>query len=543
MPPVALVTGASSGIGRELALGLAARGYDLVLVARREAALQALSREVEDRFGRRARILTEDLAAPGAPERIGEWTRREGVAPDVLVNNAGFGLAGHFVELPLDRQLAMIQVNVDSLTRLSRIFLPDMLTRGRGGILNVGSAAGFQPGPFMAVYYATKAFVLSFSEALAEETRGTGVTITCLAPGPVATEFYEVAAAHGGRLTRSRMLGASEVAQAGLEGFRAGKTTVIPGLSIRTGIFAERFAPRVAVRRAVGRLNRGSDPGSPPGPRADRPQRTLGDPSSAGPEMVLVTGAAGGLGREITARFAHDGSALVLVDRDEAGLRKVAQAARAGGAASVHALTTDLSSAEGVDELLDRLRDEEWEIDVLVNNAGLAWSGPVAGQDPRQQEEMLGVNLLALFRLTRALLPGMLSQGRGGILNVGSTAGFQPGPGMGIYFATKAFVNHLTEALAEEVQGMGVTVTLLAPGPLHSAFTTRARLEDTLLMRVGGMDPRKPAAAGVHAFRAGKTLVVPGLRNKIWMSSLRLAPRWLTRRVLGRLLESAGRAQ
>jgi len=106
-----------------------------------------------------------------------------------------------------------------------------------------------------------------------------------------------------------------------------------------------------------------------------------------------------------------------------------------------------------------------------------------------------------------------------------------------------AALQRFTEALAEEVQGMGVTVTLLAPGPLHSAFTARARLEDTLLMRVGGMDPRKPAAAGVHAFRAGKTLVVPGLRNKIWMSSLRLAPRWLTRRVLGRLLESAGRAQ
>jgi uncharacterized protein len=174
---------------------------------------------------------------------------------DVLVNNAGFGLHGSFAELPLDRQLQMIQLNITALTDLTRRFLPGMLQRGRGGVLNVASTAGFQPGPLMAVYYATKAYVLSFSEALAEEVAGTALRISCLAPGATATEFADVAGMQKTRLFRAGAMNAVEVARAGYDGWQRGKVLVIPGVTNRLGAFSVRLAPRAMVRKIVKGLN------------------------------------------------------------------------------------------------------------------------------------------------------------------------------------------------------------------------------------------------------------------------------------------------
>ena len=166
---IALITGASSGIGLHLARRFAADGSDLVLVARSEAKLNDLAGVLRRQYGIAARVLPKDLSAPEAPQEFFDALQADGVAVDVLVNNAGFGARGAVAELEAERQLAMIQVNVATLTHLTRLFLPSMLERGRGGILNVGSTAGFQPGPNMSVYYATKAYVLSFTEGLAEE--------------------------------------------------------------------------------------------------------------------------------------------------------------------------------------------------------------------------------------------------------------------------------------------------------------------------------------------------------------------------------------
>jgi len=189
-----LITGASSGIGLELARLFAADGSDLVLVARRRERLEELSHELEQSQGIAAEVLVEDLASAAAPQAIFDRLQSEGRTIDVLVNNAGFGAVGPVVEIGLGRQLEMLQVNVVALAHLTMLFLPGMLQRGRGGVLNVGSTAAFQPGPYMAMYYASKAFVLSFSEALAEELRGTPVRVCCLCPGPTRTEF--AAAAH-----------------------------------------------------------------------------------------------------------------------------------------------------------------------------------------------------------------------------------------------------------------------------------------------------------------------------------------------------------
>jgi short-subunit dehydrogenase len=246
--PTALVTGASSGIGLELA-SLAARDrHDLVLVARRRERLESIGRGLAEEFGIRAIVLDRDLADPSVPETLAREVSERGIAVDVLVNNAGFGLWGFFAETALERELEMIDVNVAALTALAKLFLPGMIARRSGRILNVASTAAFQPGPLMAVYYATKAYVLSFSEALASETAGTGVTVTALCPGPTATGFQESAGMGPVPLFNPALLTkTSDVARAGWNGMKRGKRIVIPGFTNRILVQSERLAPRRLV--------------------------------------------------------------------------------------------------------------------------------------------------------------------------------------------------------------------------------------------------------------------------------------------------------
>ena len=196
-------------------------------------------------------VLPFDLSDPASPAAIERELRDRGIDIDVLVNNAGFGAAGRFAEVDLERQIRMIAVNISSLTELTRRLLPPMIERGRGGILNVGSTAAFQAGPMMAVYYATKAYVQSFSEALFEELKGTGVTLTCLAPGPTATGFQREAGIERFRLLKLGTMDAAAVARVGYSGFRDGAVTVIPGLMNKLGVTSVKFLPRAVTRRIV----------------------------------------------------------------------------------------------------------------------------------------------------------------------------------------------------------------------------------------------------------------------------------------------------
>lgn len=253
MRPVALVTGASAGIGKELA-GRFAADHDLILVARREAELNALADEWRSRGGQ-VHVTPADLSDPAAPQQLFDAVAAKGLAVDVLVNNAGFGTLGPFHDTDLAKSLSMIQVNVAALVHLTGLFLPGMRQRGRGRILNVASVAAFQPGPFMATYYATKAFVLSFSEALWDELNGTGVTVTCLCPGPTKTEFADVAGMHGTNLFRGpNVMGVGAVADAGARAARRGQRLVVPGFWNRLLVFGVRFAPRRLVLRVVRRF-------------------------------------------------------------------------------------------------------------------------------------------------------------------------------------------------------------------------------------------------------------------------------------------------
>ncbi|HEY1188952.1 MAG TPA: SDR family oxidoreductase [Gemmata sp.] len=244
------MTGASAGIGAELARVLAP-DYDLVLTARRAEPLHALAAELEQRHGATCHVFPLDLAVPGAAPRLFDSVRAAGLGVEVLVNNAGFGDVGSFAKADPGKVLRMIQVNVTALTELTALFLPGFVERDRGHILNVGSVAGFQPGPYMAVYYATKAYVNSLSEALHSELIGTGVTVTVLCPGPVATEFARAAGAGGRAFSAGQAMGARAVAEAGVRALRAGRRMVVPGWRNQLLLFLERFSPRGAVIRAV----------------------------------------------------------------------------------------------------------------------------------------------------------------------------------------------------------------------------------------------------------------------------------------------------
>ena len=240
--PVALITGASAGIGAALANVFADHGHTLVLAARRAPQLKALADAIEERGHARPHVVIIDLGQPGAAARIEEELRARGLEAQFLVNNAGFGLMGLAASLDRQQQLAMIDLNVRVLTELSLRFVPS-LTRHRGGILNVASVAGFLPGPRSAVYYASKAFVLSFSEALQRELRPRGIRVTCLCPGPVPTEFQARAGATG--TPEAWATPAARVALAGYRGLMRGRKVVVPGLANKLiATLASRWVPR-----------------------------------------------------------------------------------------------------------------------------------------------------------------------------------------------------------------------------------------------------------------------------------------------------------
>jgi hypothetical protein len=246
--PVTLVTGASAGLGAEFARQCRERGDELVLVARRRDRLEALAAELGH-----AHVIAADLAEPGSSERLLGEVEGLGLELDTLINNAGFGSAGPFVGAPSGRLVEMIDLNVRSLTELCRLALPPMLERRRGFILNVASTAAFQAGPYSAVYYATKAYVLSLSEALHEESKRGGVHVSALCPGPTATEFFEVAGSANGRLAKMATDPKAVVA-AGLAGLAKNKPIVVPGLMNKATSQAGRILPRSALRRAVAAL-------------------------------------------------------------------------------------------------------------------------------------------------------------------------------------------------------------------------------------------------------------------------------------------------
>jgi uncharacterized protein len=266
----ALVTGASAGIGREIAKLLAARGHALVLVARRKDRLNALAGELNDEYGVRVETIAADLGKPTPRGRIPGRLEELGLDVEILINNAGFATGGEpFHEADPDRELEQVRVDVEAVVALTSAFLPGMVKRGRGAILNVASTAAMQPMPYSAGYSAAKAYVLTFSEAIHQEVRGLGVTVTALAPGPVDTDFWQIAGwetATGKSFERSvpgAMISVEHAARAAVNGLEHGDRVVVPGLPIRAAMLASRYIPHAVKLPALARFMK---PGPKPEP-------------------------------------------------------------------------------------------------------------------------------------------------------------------------------------------------------------------------------------------------------------------------------------
>lgn len=249
--PVTVITGASAGLGVDFARQYAAKGHRLVLVARRKDRLEELASELGN-----ARALALDLSTGDAADRLIADLEAHGEHCDTLINNAGFGLVGKFAALSGKQQRQMIDLNCGALTELAHAVLPGMLARKQGGILNVASVASFQPGPGMAVYFATKAYVLSFSEALHEEVKPDGVHVSALCPGPTSTEFGDVAGFGGNKAVESMAAQPGPVVEAGIKGLEANKAVVVPGFSNKVSAQSHRFLPRSTIRKIVGLIKK-----------------------------------------------------------------------------------------------------------------------------------------------------------------------------------------------------------------------------------------------------------------------------------------------
>lgn len=245
MSKVTLITGASSGIGHDLCPLFAADKYDLVIVARSESKLEEMANQLSQKYQIKATPIAIDLSRDDSADKLYAELKSRSLKIDILVNNAGFGLLGEFGSADYQRLSEMMSLNIVTLTKLTRLLLPDMVSRKSGKIMNVASTAGFQPGPLMAVYYASKAYVVSFSQALSNELAGSGVTVTTLCPGPTATKFEEVAGVNNTLLfNKYNMMSSPKVALAGYRGMQKGKRLVIPGFRNKLLAFAVRFMPR-----------------------------------------------------------------------------------------------------------------------------------------------------------------------------------------------------------------------------------------------------------------------------------------------------------
>ncbi len=486
--PAVVVTGAARGMGRAFAGIAAAEGRVVVLVDRLAEPLEKAAAELAA-DGAEVHALLIDLTDADAGNTLEQALAGRGLFCDVLVNSAGCGLIGPALGRPAQASLDMLALHIRTLTDLTLRFLPGMIARRSGGVLNVSSILADMSGPNTAVCNGTEAYVRAFSLAMADELAGSGVTMTCLSPGRGTTEVRNDRAAVSPR----------SVAEAGWRGFRAGKASVVPALSYKIAAGVLPLSSSRAVRTVTAGTTR---------------------------PAIVVTGASSGIGKEIARIAARDGQDVVLVARSRPALEALAAEIAATGTAA-HVLDADLCAPGTAPRIEGFLAERGLHCEVLVNNAGVCLAGPAIELARPDQVDLLDLNVRVPTDLVLRFLPGMVARGHGGVLNVGSLGAYMAAPKMAVYHASKAYIASLSDSLAGEFAGTGVTVTCVNPGVVQTPMVDRLPMKkDFLYILTPKSSAAFTATAAWRGYRKGAPLVIPNGWDRLLARLFRVLPRW-----------------
>jgi short-subunit dehydrogenase len=502
----ALVTGAVTGLGASFAELLARRGFNLVLVDKQEQRLAGRVADLAARHGVDVYPIAQDLRDPSAGARIEECCATAGRRIDLLVNNAGFSLNTLFRETEWREVDGNVRVLLNVVVELTHRFLPGMLERRWGRIVNVASMSGFMPGGVrLATYNASKTFLIPFTEALDFELRGTGVRATAVCPGFTKTEFYVASDTHDVRdsVPAFMWLEPDKVAGDGIAAAMRGKPIQITGLPNQAIATAAKFVPRKLLRDRTRVLHR----------KAHDEMAAIGPGTSAGGprRAAVVTGASSGIGASFAELLAREGFDLVLVARREEVLKERADGLARRHGIRAHAFRLDLAEQSACEALLAECDRLSWPVEVLVNSAGYPANQLFARMAWTDVAAVLQVLFNSIVHLTHAFVRRMIARGSGRIINVASLAAFEPGSYRStLYSSAKAAVVAFSESVDSELEGTGVHVSALCPGFTRTEWASKSGVDESSVPRALWMDSDAVAALGLAGARRGDPVVVAG---------------------------------
>jgi short-subunit dehydrogenase len=529
----ALITGAASGLGSSFAEILARDGCDVVVVDRQAERVKARADHLAERYGVRSLAIVQDLTAPDAVRRVRAQCDEHGFEIGVLVNNAGFHLNKFVHELPWATIAQNIRLFLEVVLEMTHEFLPGMIERRWGRIVNVSSVSGFMPGGLrLATYTSTKAFLIPFSEALNFELEGTGVNVSALCPGFIKTELFVNSGLTDVRdsVPSFMWLEPERVAEEGVRAVMKRVPVHISGLPNRLIVVASKVVPRALLRERSRILHRSAH-GKVASAKADRGGSADGNP------LALVTGASAGIGASFAKQLAKQGHDVILVARRKDLLEERAQDLAKRYGVRTHVIVQDMTDANAVENIVGRC--EGRRVDVLVNNAGypmtelfhqMKWSSVTAA---------LQILVKSVVHLSHAFLPEMVARGAGTIINVASMAGFEPGSyRSSLYSSSKAFVIAFSESVHCELEGTGVTMTAVCPGFTKTEWTTKNQLKNSSVPKIFWMESDRVVEEGLAAAQRGAPVSVVGTPALRMVSTLfQVGPR----AVVGRFLSSKRR--
>jgi len=532
---VALITGAASGLGASFADCLARENYDLVLVDRNEKLLKAGAEDIARRHAVSVHVIQQDLTRPEAVANIRAECDRLKVSVDFLINNAGCYLTKLVHELPWPVIEDNIQLLLNVVLEMTHNFLPDMTRQRWGRIINVASVSGFMPGGVgVATYNATKTFLIPFTEALNFELEGTGIHVSAVCPGFMKTNLFVNSGLPDVRDTVPGFmwLDPRQVAEKSIAAVMRNQPVYVAGLINRGIVTVAKFVPRLLLRERTRIFHRSVHA------RLASPDRSALHEKNL-KRVALVTGATSGIGASFCKVLAAEGCNIILVARREDLLRRSAEELATQYGIEARVIVQDLTVPQAVEAICAKLEDIGWSVDILVNNAGYPVAKTFASMSWAEVDAALQLYIKSVVRLTHALVPGMTLRKWGRVINVASLAAFEPGSFQSsLYSSSKAFQVAISESIAAELEGTGVTVTAVCPGFTKTEWMSKSNLEISSVPKSLWMESDAVAKIGLQAAMRGRAVCLVGtLPMRIVSLLFQLGPR----RLIGSLLSKKRR--